>query len=202
MHSFKFYSCVVSLKRWLIEWISYLKVPCKIAKVKKGSPASTSNRGISGSNVPAASCGVKPSTIVLPKVTSVQRSDEVFPKSTSVQRSGEAAPSSVVIPVPCNMDESPSKSDGDSVSMDETMSTCDSFKSPQVEYIDNNDVQAIDSINRKTFSHLHISDQPETTGSIFEQTFEISCAAVHFTCVLSFHGLKRLQFCFNLWYNG
>ncbi|XP_004290902.1 PREDICTED: cyclin-A1-1 [Fragaria vesca subsp. vesca] len=141
-------------------------VPCKIAKVKKGSPASTSNRGISGSNVPAASCSVKPSTIVLPKVTAVQRSDEVFPKSTSVQRSGEAAPISVVIPVPCNMDESPSKSDGDSVSMDETMSTCDSFKSPQVEYIDNNDVQAIDSINRKTFSHLHISDQPETTGIV------------------------------------
>ncbi|XP_050363493.1 cyclin-A1-1-like [Argentina anserina] len=139
-------------------------VPCasKIAKVKKGSPASTSKRGISGSNV-AAPFNAKPSTVVLPKATYIQRSDEVFPKFTSVQRREEPAPSSVVIPVRSNMDDSPSKSDGDSVSMDETMSTCDSFKSPQVEYIDNNDVQAIDSIDRKTFSHLHISDHSETT---------------------------------------
>ncbi|XP_062022599.1 cyclin-A1-1-like [Rosa rugosa] len=139
-------------------------VPCasKIAKVKKGSPASASNRG---SNVPA-SFNVKPSAVVLPKVTSIQRSVEVFPKFTSAQRNEEAPPSSIAIPVPCNMDDSPSKSDGDSVSMDETMSTCDSFKSPQVEYIDNNDVQGIDSIDRKTFSHLHISDHAETTGIV------------------------------------
>ncbi|KAK9945865.1 hypothetical protein M0R45_011359 [Rubus argutus] len=139
-------------------------VPCasKIAKVKKGSPASTSNKGISGSNL-SASFGVKSTAVVLPKVTSIQTSDEVFPKFTAVQRSEEG---SVAIPVPCNMDDSPSKSDGDSVSMDETMSTCDSFKSPEVEYIDNNDGQAIDSIDRKTFSHLHISDHAETTGII------------------------------------
>lgn len=138
--------------------------------MKKGSPASTSNKGISGSNL-SASFSVKSTAVVLPKVTSIQTSDEVFPKFTVVQRSDEG---SVAIPVPCNMDDSPSKSDGDSVSMDETMSTCDSFKSPEVEYIDNNDGQAIDSIDRKTFSHLHISDHAETTGCIFEQNVEFS----------------------------
>jgi cyclin A len=44
------------------------------------------------------------------------------------------------------------------------MSTCDSFKSPEVEYIDNNDVPAVDSINRKTFSNLFISDHDEKAG--------------------------------------
>ena len=46
------------------------------------------------------------------------------------------------------MDVSPSKSDGLSVSSDETMSTCESYKSPKVEYIDNNDLPVVDSINK------------------------------------------------------
>ncbi|XP_008219598.1 PREDICTED: cyclin-A1-1-like [Prunus mume] len=127
-------------------------VPCtnKIAKVKKGPPACTGNKGISASSLPA-SFNVKPSAVLLPKVTPAPRSDE-------------AVPSSFALPGPCSMDVSPSKSDGNSVSMDETMSSCDSFKSPEVEYIDNNDVPAIDSINRKTFSNLYISDHAETTG--------------------------------------
>ena len=65
------------------------------------------------------------------------------------------------------MDVSPSKSDGLSVSMDETMSTCDSLNSPDVEYIDNNDIAAIDSIERRTCSKLNISDHVETTGVDF-----------------------------------
>jgi cyclin A len=65
------------------------------------------------------------------------------------------------------MDVSPTKSDGLSVSMDETMSTCDSYKSPEVEYIDNNDLPAVDSINRKTFSSLYISDHEEKAGILF-----------------------------------
>ncbi|MBA0595799.1 hypothetical protein Gorai_012654, partial [Gossypium raimondii] len=71
-------------------------------------------------------------------------------------------------PVQCSMEFSPSKSDGlSSVSLDETMSTCDSFKSPEVEYIDNHDVSAIGSIERKTFSNLCISDHDVVaTGSI------------------------------------
>ncbi|OMO55006.1 hypothetical protein COLO4_36246 [Corchorus olitorius] len=64
------------------------------------------------------------------------------------------------------MDFSPTKSDGVSVSMDETMSTCDSFKSPEVEYMDSRDIPAIESIERKTFSNLYISDHVEETGNI------------------------------------
>ncbi|CAN6542499.1 unnamed protein product [Malus baccata var. baccata] len=126
----------------------------KIAKVKRGPPACTGNKGVSASNPPAPFC-VKPNLPVLPKVTSCPRREEAAPSN---------APSTFAIPAPCSMDVSPSKSDGNSVSMDETMSTCDSFKSPDIEYIDNNDVPAIDSINRKTFSNLYISDNAETTG--------------------------------------
>ncbi|KAF2616926.1 hypothetical protein F2Q68_00039080 [Brassica cretica] len=52
---------------------------------------------------------------------------------------------------------SPSKSDAASVSMDETMSSCDSYKSPQVEYIDNKQVSAVVSIERKALSNLYIT---------------------------------------------
>ncbi|XP_068340073.1 cyclin-A1-4-like [Pyrus communis] len=126
----------------------------KIAKVKRGPPACTGNKGVSASNPPAPFC-VKPNLPVLPKVTSCPRKDESAPSN---------GPSTFAIPGPCSMDVSPSKSDGNSVSMDETMSTCDSFKSPDIEYVDNNDVPAIDSINRTTFSNLYISDNAETTG--------------------------------------
>lgn len=126
----------------------------KIAKVKRGPPACTGYKGVSASNPPPPFC-VKPNLPVLPKVTSCPRREEAAPSNV---------PSTFAIPAPCSMDVSPSKSDGNSVSMDETMSTCDSFKSPDIEYIDNNDVPAIDSINRKTFSNLYISDNAETTG--------------------------------------
>lgn len=63
------------------------------------------------------------------------------------------------VPVSSSFDVlSPGKSDGMSVSMDETMSSCDSFKSPDIEYVDNTDVSAVDSIQRKTFCSLNISD--------------------------------------------
>ncbi|XP_059453702.1 cyclin-A1-1-like [Corylus avellana] len=125
----------------------------KISMAKKGPPASTGIMGFSGRNF-AASSSVKSSALVpCSKVTSLPSSDETVP-------------STAAIPASCSMDVSPSKSDGLSVSLDETMSTCDSFKSPEVEYIDNNDVPAVDSINRKTFSNLFISDHDEKTGNI------------------------------------
>ncbi|PON50366.1 Cyclin [Trema orientale] len=128
-------------------------VPCstKIAKVKKGPPACTRNVGSSGNKLPTLP-NVKPSLSVPSKVTSLPRSNE-------------AVPSIAAVPAPCSMDMSPSKSDF-SVSLDETMSTCDSFKSPEVEYVDNNDIPAVDSLNRKTFSSLYISDHSESTGNI------------------------------------
>lgn len=60
---------------------------------------------------------------------------------------------------------SPSKSDDGSVSMDETMSSSDSYKSPQVEYIDNDEVSAVLSIERKALSNLYITPNSETIGT-------------------------------------
>ncbi|WCJ44402.1 Cyclin A1 1 [Euphorbia peplus] len=123
-------------------------VPCsnKIAKVKKGisNPACTSSNkgGFSSTNVPLLS-NVKSSVIDVCKV--LPRKDEFVPSVTIVHP----------------MELSPSKSDDD-MSLDETMSTCHSFKSPEVEYLDNNDdVPEIESINKKTLSNLYISDHTE-----------------------------------------
>ncbi|KAB1221017.1 Cyclin-A1-1 [Morella rubra] len=125
----------------------------KISKAKKGPPAGPGSMGLARSSFPA-SLNVKSSALIpCSKVTSFPRSDEIIPRTAAIS-------------APCSMDISPSKSDGLSVSLDETMSTCESFKSPDVEYIDNNDVLAVDSINRKTISSLYISDHEEKTGSI------------------------------------
>ncbi|KAI9113211.1 hypothetical protein K1719_015736 [Acacia pycnantha] len=135
---------------------------------------------------------VKPSAVVFPKSSSFTHKNEAaptvaaftvpvstnldaksssidFPKVTSASQKSEAAPavSNSTVPLTSIMDVSPSKSDGMSVSMDETMSTCDSFNSPEVEYMDNNDVSAVDSIGRKTLNILNISDNTDrTTGNI------------------------------------
>ncbi|KAF5467932.1 hypothetical protein F2P56_012136 [Juglans regia] len=106
----------------------------KIAKAKKGPPANIGSTGLPRTNFPA-SLNLK-STAVVPcsKVTS------------SISRSDGNVPNTVAIPAQFSMDVSPSKSDGLSVSMDESMSTCDSFKSPEVEYMDNSDVPAVPSL--------------------------------------------------------
>ena len=121
---------------------------------KVPQPCTSTNSGLSGTNS-TNSLHVKTTVIVPPKVTS------------SIPRRNEFLPSNVVaVPAPCSMEMSPSKSDDVSVSLDETMSTCDSFKSPEVEYIDNNDVPVVSSLTRKTFSNLYISDHSDTTGNI------------------------------------
>ncbi|XWS25097.1 hypothetical protein CRYUN_Cryun27aG0041800 [Craigia yunnanensis] len=126
----------------------------KIPKARKTHPAS--NVGFSGHVLP--STNARPSSVLPPKVvTSFPRRNEVVFPPPSI---------SSIPPPPCSMEFSPSKSEDVSVSMDETMSTCDSFKSPEVEYMDNHDVTAIDSIERKTCSDLYISDHVEATGNI------------------------------------
>jgi cyclin A len=58
---------------------------------------------------------------------------------------------------------SPGRS-GDSVSVDETMSTCDSMKSPDIEYIDNGDSSMLASLQRRANEHLRISDDRDVGG--------------------------------------
>ncbi|KAL3014515.1 hypothetical protein AAZX31_06G111100 [Glycine max] len=121
-------------------------VPCaaKFAKTKKEV-------------VPACSGNKRP-TLANVKPTGAA----IFPKANSFPVRDEAPPpvATVTVPAPV-VDVSPSKSDAMSVSMDESMSSCDSFKSPDIEYVDNIDVAAVDSIERKTFSNLNISDSTE-----------------------------------------
>ncbi|KAF7816824.1 cyclin-A1-1-like [Senna tora] len=130
---------------------SSTSVPCttKLAKTKKNFPTSSGSSAISGNKVGALS--------------NVESKVEF----TCFPPKDEAAPPTVTVTSSISMDTtSPSKSDG--MSLDETMSTstCDSFKSPQIEYIDNTDVSALDSIDRNTFSNLNISDTTETPGNI------------------------------------
>ncbi|XP_010530202.1 PREDICTED: cyclin-A1-1 [Tarenaya hassleriana] len=77
---------------------------------------------------------------------------------------------SAIAPIVSNQCEteasSPIHCEDVSVSMDESMSTCDSFKSPQVvEYIENDEVSAVESVERKALSNLYITKNSETTGN-------------------------------------
>lgn len=134
----------------------------KVAKTKK-EPSCTSS--ISGNKKPTFS-NVKSATVVFPKA--------IATTSTSTSTSGSFSESVLPVvsttfnvPVSSAMDlSSPGKSDGMSVSMDETMSSCDSFKSPDIEYVDNSDVAGVDSIERKTYCSLNISDTDYPKGRI------------------------------------
>ncbi|XP_028775071.1 cyclin-A1-1-like [Neltuma alba] len=127
-------------------------VPCttKITQTKKKFPACTTSSAISRNKIPT-SLNAKSTAVVFPKATS-------FP-----QRDGR---NSATVALPCRMDTSPVKSDRMSVSLDETMSTCDSFKSHEIEYIDNSDISALDSTDRRTFSNLNISDNTEAPVNV------------------------------------
>ncbi|GAU25914.1 hypothetical protein TSUD_376330 [Trifolium subterraneum] len=142
----------------------------KVAKTKKEpSLCNSSSSAISGNKKPTLS-NVKSATVVFPKaITTSTTASSTFSERNGV-RNEVVVPlvgSTFNVPVSSSMDlSSPGKSDGMSVSMDETMSSCDSFKSPDIEYVDNSDVPAVDSIERKTFCSLNISDSNYPTGNI------------------------------------
>ncbi|KAK6803041.1 hypothetical protein RDI58_000825 [Solanum bulbocastanum] len=62
------------------------------------------------------------------------------------------------------MDISPSHSNGSLVSMDESMSTSDTVRTPEVEYIDEHELAAVDSIEKKVCSTLYISEHVKAKG--------------------------------------
>ncbi|XP_006351137.1 cyclin-A1-4 isoform X2 [Solanum tuberosum] len=119
--------------------------PCtsKIVSIKKNIS--------SGTAVLPASSSVRPSS----KPVSIQRSDAVVPKITAIP-----------LPATCSMDISPSHSDGSLVSMDESMSTSDTVRSPEVEYIDDLESAAVDSIEKKACSTLYISEHIKAAADI------------------------------------
>ncbi|KAG6624403.1 hypothetical protein CIPAW_16G024700 [Carya illinoinensis] len=66
------------------------------------------------------------------------------------------------------MDISPSTSASGCISLDESMSTCESLRSPEFECIDNEDASAVRLIERKTSNSLFISDNEEKAGNVCE----------------------------------
>ncbi|OIV97955.1 hypothetical protein TanjilG_12712 [Lupinus angustifolius] len=127
-------------------------VPCvtKVSKAKKEPLPCTTSSAISSNK--------------LPSLTNVKSTTTIFPKATPLPQRVEDPPTVTTVSI-SSMDISPTKSDEISVSMDGSMSSCHSFKSPEIEYLDNTDVSTVDSIERKTFTNLNISDTTEPTGN-------------------------------------
>lgn len=118
--------------------------PCtaKTFKIKKRSLTWIRGTSLSQNTFPA-SLNVKSSP-------AVSCEDTCFPKSDQPVGSLSASSSMVsVLSAPRTMGVSPSRSDG-SVSLDETMSTCDSLKSPEFEYINNHDASPVSFVETKT----------------------------------------------------
>lgn len=140
-----------------------MALPPHMAK-KRPALANVTNQRSASHNVPRNTSNLKGSSIANSNSVSY---GSIFTSSTHVKptASSKSIPAArkdaIVPPVQSKMDVSPSKSD-----MDETMSTCESLNSPDVEYIDNNDIAAMESIERKTCSKLNISDHVETIGTV------------------------------------
>lgn len=142
-------------------------MPCsaKIAK-KKESSAHSHDKGLSGNTLPA-SLSVKIGVIA--KDAFSTRSDHpiirAIPAPSSNISSLPASGSAIMVPRCKNISLSTSVSG--SVSLDETISICDSLKSPEFVYIDKEDSSAVKSIERRTCSSLNISDCAQGKGFSF-----------------------------------
>ncbi|XP_062188909.1 cyclin-A1-2-like isoform X2 [Phragmites australis] len=122
------------------------------APVKKGSLASArSVSSIRGSAVKSAS--TKPAPPLSRYGSTTQKQNVPPPKVPTIVH----VPNRIPALAPCSSFVSPGRSE-DSVSVDETMSICDSMKSPDFEYIDNGDSSMLASLQRRANEHLRISD--------------------------------------------
>ncbi|XP_073294744.1 cyclin-A1-4-like [Primulina huaijiensis] len=128
-------------------------VPCtaKLVSIKKKGSLSSTNVNISGDAPPPSSLG--------------KQNDDPLTKAISFPKSDVLLSKTKVVFVPQTMNICPDQSDGFSVSMDESMSSCDSLKSPDIEYMDSNVIAAVDSIERKASNMLCISEHVEIAGN-------------------------------------
>lgn len=133
----------------------FLKVPCtsKLAK-KKETSTCTQDHGLS-----------RPTTLSPESCADVSCMDTIWTRDDQPTPKvlGLLSPSSMC--TPGSMDISPDRSLSGSVSLDETMSTCDSLKSPEFEYVENEDVSAVKWIERKANYNLYISKYTQREGS-------------------------------------
>uniref|UniRef100_A0A7N0TU70 Cyclin N-terminal domain-containing protein n=1 Tax=Kalanchoe fedtschenkoi TaxID=63787 RepID=A0A7N0TU70_KALFE len=137
-------------------------VPCsnKISKTNKGS--ATNNKNLL---VPSGSVTRIQSSLKSAIATSTAPAPAIPIHNDSITKErADAVCGFTGYHVQCSMDGSPSRSN--EMSMDESMSTCDSFKSPEVEYMDNDDVSAVSSMEGKTFAGLCISGPTKPDGSL------------------------------------
>ncbi|XXG67660.1 hypothetical protein AAC387_Pa06g0952 [Persea americana] len=128
------------------------------SKHKKGPIMLTGDSGLRP-NSSVSMLTVKQATSIAHK-SAFPKSSETLPNASSILRNKYEGPAASVIPLqqPCATKFSPSKSSDDgSVSLDETMSTCDSLKSPDIEYVDN-EASAVASLERRTCQNLYISE--------------------------------------------
>ena len=149
-----------------------MKVPCvaKTAKIKKEISIRTPNTGLSGCTLSASTSSK--STVLVPS------SNASSPGTLQPTAEAAALPSprsmdtvhttqnDIVHESRC-MDASPCRSVSGSVSLNESMSTCDSLTSAEFEYIDSVEVSGVKSIERKTSKSLYISDDLEVAGLFF-----------------------------------
>ena len=125
--------------------------------MKKRSSTSVHDMGLRHSSV-ITSSSVNASTTTLSKAPLLHMSN---------------APKKAVVAglVPCSTAISPNQS-RESISSDESMSTCDSMKSPEFEYIDNAESAAVSSLERRTSYNLHITENPDKEG-LFSPSVQI-----------------------------
>uniref|UniRef100_A0A0E0FJ45 Cyclin C-terminal domain-containing protein n=1 Tax=Oryza nivara TaxID=4536 RepID=A0A0E0FJ45_ORYNI len=130
-----------------------LNLAASAAPVKKGSLASGRNVGTNRASA-VKSASAKPAPAISRHESATQKESVLPPKVPSIVPTAALAP----VTVPCSSFVSPMHS-GDSVSVDETMSTCDSMKSPEFEYIDNGDSSSVlGSLQRRANENLCISE--------------------------------------------
>ncbi|XP_020589936.1 cyclin-A1-4 [Phalaenopsis equestris] len=129
------------------------------SKVRKGSAPSSSNQNFQRDSAKFPSLAKPASTVS--RIT-----------ATPSIRVGQNA---AVCPflVPCSNVKSPIHS-VDSESMDETMSTSDSLKSPDFEYIDHGDSSIVASLERQATYNLHISDRVNLNGNAWNSDIPVS----------------------------
>jgi len=142
------------------------------APLKKPYSANARNvSSIRGSAVKSASIKPAPRVSRLDSSTT-QKHNVPPPKVPTIVDVPRRAPALV----PCSSFMSPGRS-GDSVSIDETMSICDSMKSPDFEYIDNGDSSVLASLQLWANEHLHISEDRDVEGLLKFMRFDFQ---VHF----------------------
>ncbi|XP_038725090.1 cyclin-A1-4-like [Tripterygium wilfordii] len=157
-------------------------VPCsaKTTKVKDESSICKFDKGLSTNTLPGFSC-VKSDALAPSKNVPLQGN-----KQSTVGNRTLAVPSSIgtffaagsAATPPSRFDVSPSRSTDGSVSLDETMSTCDSLKSPEIEYVDNEYFSEVKSIKMVANNNLLVSEDVYQ-GSMLKQDILVEMEPAH-----------------------